>query len=174
MATSRRDRRVPLVGLSHLARHGSRGRRPGHRRLNRERRPETGIWKAETTASKRPVTFNRSAAETKRPHEKPPGQRHLHDTGKSRLSIAGPKQRFPGSCLSLRNGLSLWDLSNDREVRELLLRVLCLCRKNSRTPLTFVLSCNDDLSFPPLGVLLAALMWDGHTAIYKLARKGLS
>ena len=46
-----------------------------------------------------------------------------------------PKRRFTSLCLSLRNGLSLWNLSNDREVRGLLLRVLCLCRKNPLVPL---------------------------------------
>jgi hypothetical protein len=63
--------------------------------------------------------------------ETPPIPRYLHDAGKSlfawdcvvelgglepatkRLSMAKSKQRFSGSCLSLRNGLSLWELSND-------------------------------------------------------------
>jgi hypothetical protein len=44
---------------------------------------ETGFSGAETMASKRPVTFIRSSAETKRPHETPPIRRLLHDTGKS-------------------------------------------------------------------------------------------
>jgi hypothetical protein len=88
-----------------------------------------------------------------------------------RLSATSPKQRFPGSCLSLRNGLSLWDLSNDREVRDLLLRVLCLCRKNPLAPLTFGLSGDDDFFLSLLGVMLSALMWDCNTPIYKLARK---
>jgi hypothetical protein len=44
---------------------------------------ETGFCGAETAASKRPVTFNRSLAETKPPHENPPIRRYLHDTGKS-------------------------------------------------------------------------------------------
>jgi hypothetical protein len=33
---------------------------------------ETGFCGAETAALKRPVIFNRSSAETKRPHENPP------------------------------------------------------------------------------------------------------
>src|SRR5580693_2600688 len=44
---------------------------------------ETGFCGAETAASKRPVTFNRSSAETKAPHENPPIRRYLHDTRKS-------------------------------------------------------------------------------------------
>jgi hypothetical protein len=44
---------------------------------------ETGFCGSETAASKRPVTFNRSLAETKPPHENPPIRRYLHDTGKS-------------------------------------------------------------------------------------------
>jgi hypothetical protein len=44
---------------------------------------ETGFCGAETAASKRPVTFNRSSAETKPPHENPPIRRYLHDTRKS-------------------------------------------------------------------------------------------
>jgi hypothetical protein len=44
---------------------------------------ETGFCGAETAASKRPVTFNRSSAETKPPHENPAIRRYLHDTGKS-------------------------------------------------------------------------------------------
>jgi hypothetical protein len=34
-------------------------------------------------APERPVTFNRSSAETKAPHENPDIRRYLHDTGKS-------------------------------------------------------------------------------------------
>jgi hypothetical protein len=44
---------------------------------------ETGFCGAETAASKRPVTFNRSSAVTKRPHENPPVRPNLQDTGKS-------------------------------------------------------------------------------------------
>jgi hypothetical protein len=44
---------------------------------------ETGFYGAETAASKRSVTFNRSLAETKPPHENPPIRRHLRETGKS-------------------------------------------------------------------------------------------
>jgi|HubBroStandDraft_6_1064221.scaffolds.fasta_scaffold1147323_1 hypothetical protein len=82
-----------------------------------------------------------------------------------------PQTEISRSCLSLRNGLSLWDLSNDREVRDLLLRVLCLCRKNPLAPLTFGLSGDDDFFLSLLGVMLSALMWDCNTPIYKLARK---
>jgi hypothetical protein len=45
--------------------------------------PETGFCWAETAASKRPVTFNRSSTETKSPHEKPPIRRYSHGVGKS-------------------------------------------------------------------------------------------
>jgi hypothetical protein len=34
--------------------------------------------------------------------------------------------------------------SNNREVKDLLLRLLCLCRKNSLAPLTFAFSGDDD------------------------------
>jgi hypothetical protein len=44
---------------------------------------ETGFFGTETVASKRPVTFDRSSAETKSPRENPPIRRYLHDTGKS-------------------------------------------------------------------------------------------
>jgi hypothetical protein len=44
---------------------------------------ETGFCAAEIAASKRPVTFNGSSAETKSPCENPPIRRCLHDTGKS-------------------------------------------------------------------------------------------
>jgi hypothetical protein len=44
---------------------------------------ETGFCAAETAASKKPVTFNRSSAETKSPHENPPIRAYLHDKGKS-------------------------------------------------------------------------------------------
>jgi hypothetical protein len=45
--------------------------------------PGNGILRAETVASKSPVTHNRTSAETKRPHEDPPVRRYLHDPGKS-------------------------------------------------------------------------------------------
>jgi hypothetical protein len=44
---------------------------------------ETGFCRAETAAPKRPVTVNRSSAETKALHENPEIRRHLHDTRKS-------------------------------------------------------------------------------------------
>jgi hypothetical protein len=44
---------------------------------------ETRFCGAETTASKKAVTSNRSSAETKRPRENPPVRPYLHDTGKS-------------------------------------------------------------------------------------------
>ena len=44
---------------------------------------ETGFCWAETAASKRPVTFNRSSTETKSPHENPPIRRYSRGIGKS-------------------------------------------------------------------------------------------